>query len=95
MSNDTQAKHCELTKKNNQKDSPGLSVIKISNCMNCHAFKSKLIGPSFYEITQRYKPVRKTEDTLVNHILNGSKGRWGNVQMPSNNKLNYAMLKKS
>ena len=63
-------------------------MIKSSNCLNCHSFKSKLIGPSFFDITQRYHQLAKVEDTLVNHVLNGSKGRWGNVQMPSNNKLN-------
>ncbi len=87
------SKALALIKKNGRADPPGLSVIKTSNCMNCHAFKSKLIGPSFYDITRRYKPVAKTEDTLAIHILNGSKGRWGNVQMPSNNKLNAAEAK--
>jgi len=85
--NDT-TKALELIRKNEQTNADGLSIIKASNCMNCHAFKTKLIGPSFYDITHRYTLVSKTEDTLVNHILNGSKGRWGNVQMPSNNKLN-------
>ncbi|MDE3182287.1 MAG: hypothetical protein KGM16_02605 [Bacteroidota bacterium] len=91
--NDT-AKTLALIKKNNATDPAGLSILKTSNCMNCHAFKSKLIGPSFYEIIHRYKPFAKTEDTLVTHILNGSKGRWGNVQMPSNTKLNVSEAKK-
>jgi cytochrome c len=85
--NDT-AKALEMIQKNEQKNADGLSIIKASNCMNCHAFKTKLIGPSFYDITHRYKLLSNTQDTLINHILNGSKGRWGNVQMPSNNKLN-------
>jgi len=88
------AKALELISKNQQKDVAGLSIIKTSNCMNCHAFKTKLIGPSFYDITRRYPFVSKTEDSLINHILNGSKGRWGNVQMPSNNKLNAEEAKK-
>jgi hypothetical protein len=29
---------------------PGLTVIMTSNCINCHNFNSKSIGPSFYEI---------------------------------------------
>ncbi|HSN07493.1 MAG TPA: c-type cytochrome [Hanamia sp.] len=90
--NDT-SKALALIKKNDQKDPPGLATIKISNCMNCHAFKSKVIGPSFYEITRRYEQVTNSKDTLANHILNGSKGRWGNVQMPSNDKLNASEAK--
>ena len=62
--------------------------------MNCHAFKTKLIGPSFYDITRHYQFVSNAKDTLTKHILNGSKGRWGNVQMPSNNKLNVEEAKK-
>ena len=61
--------------------------------MNCHAFKSKLIGPSFYEITRRYSLAEKVEDTLVNHLLNGSTGRWGPAKMPSNSNLNKAQAK--
>jgi cytochrome c len=91
--NDT-AKALELTRKNEEDDAEGLSIIKTTNCMNCHAFRTKLIGPSFYDITRRYTLISTTEDTLVNHILNGSKGRWGNVQMPSNNKLNSEEAKK-
>ncbi|MEO6894085.1 MAG: c-type cytochrome [Ginsengibacter sp.] len=80
-------------KKNNSEDPPGLSIIKMSNCMNCHAFKTKLIGPSFYEIERRYYKVANIKDTLCNHILNGSKGRWGEIQMPSNTKLNESEAK--
>jgi len=90
--NDT-SKALELIRKNDQKNPPGLAAIKISNCMNCHAFKTKLIGPSFSDISRRYGQVANSEDTLINHILSGSKGRWGNVQMPSNSDLNKAQAK--
>jgi cytochrome c len=69
-------------------ESRGLAIIKTSNCMNCHAFKTKLIGPSFYDINKKYHKISGIENILADHILNGSKGRWGEVQMPSNNKLN-------
>jgi cytochrome c len=75
-----------------REDPPGLAIIKMSNCMNCHAFKTKLIGPSFYEIQKRYQ--HDDHDSLANHILNGSKGRWGDVQMPSNTKLNLSEASK-
>lgn len=91
--NDT-VKALELTGKREEDAAEGLSIIKTTNCMNCHAFKTKLIGPSFYDIIQRYTPVSTTEDILASHILNGSNGRWGNVQMPSNNKLNAQEAKR-
>lgn len=74
-------------KKQITEDPPGLALIKKSNCMNCHSVKTKLIGPSFGQLLERYHQLGAIKDTLVNHILNGSKGRWGEVQMPSNNKL--------
>ena len=80
-------------KVNNQKDPAGLAAIKTSNCMNCHAFKSKLIGPSFEQICKKYPHLPKNEDTLSNHILNGSTGRWGTAQMPSNKSLNKSQAK--
>jgi len=75
-------------KVNNQKNAAGLTAIKTSNCLNCHAFKSKLIGPSFEQICKKYPHLPKNEDTLSIHILNGSTGRWGTAQMPSNKDLN-------
>ena len=80
-------------KGNNQKKEAGLTAIKTSNCMNCHAFKSKLIGPSFEQICRKYPHMPKNEDTLSNHILNGSTGRWGTAQMPSNKDLNKSQAK--
>ena len=80
-------------KENNQKDPDGLAAIKTSNCMNCHAFKSKLIGPSFEQICKKYSHLQKNEDTLSSHILNGSAGRWGKAQMPSNKDLNKSQAK--
>lgn len=80
-------------KENNQNSPAGLAAIKTSNCMNCHAFKSKLIGPSFEEICKRYPHLPKNDDTLSIHILNGSTGRWGTAKMPSNKDLNKIQAK--
>ena len=80
-------------KEDNQIDAVGLAAIKTSNCMNCHAFKSKLIGPSFEQICKKYPHLPNYEDTLSSHILNGSTGRWGTAQMPSNKDLNKSQAK--
>jgi cytochrome c len=71
-----------------KKDPQGLAIIKTSNCLNCHAFNSKLIGPSFFEISQRYKPVKADIDLVGKRIKSGSVGVWGNVKMPSHPELN-------
>ncbi|MGN6802969.1 MAG: c-type cytochrome [Ginsengibacter sp.] len=84
----------QLIEKNKEKDEEGLAMIKASNCLNCHEFNGKKIGPSFYDVIQKYKWNSSIVDSLSSHVLNGSKGRWGSVQMPSNNKLNLEEAKK-
>jgi cytochrome c len=71
-----------------KKDPQGLAIIKSSNCLNCHAFNSKLIGPSFYEISKRYQPVKADIEMVAKRIKGGSVGVWGDVKMPSHPELN-------
>ena len=53
-----------------------------STCFNCHAAKTKLIGPSFELIARRYPDNPISAETLANKIINGSSGTWGDVKMP-------------
>ncbi len=68
-------------------DAKGLSYMKKSNCFNCHAFKGKLIAPSFFEIATRYTPTPTTIDLLSKRILEGSGGIWGTARMPTHEDL--------
>jgi len=77
----------EMTKDLN--DEPeGFTIIKSSNCANCHLFKTKLIGPSYSDISHRYQHTKANEDLLVKRIMEGTSGVWGNVKMPSHPELN-------
>ncbi len=64
-----------------EKEPFGLSLLKNSDCFNCHNFSSRLIGPSFQEIAERYSG--KSSDDIARHITDGSRGIWGQVVMPS------------
>lgn len=77
----------ELLNQPVQSDPVGLAAIKKSNCLNCHAFDAKLIGPSFLEISERYTPTPSNIDILVQRIREGSSGIWGNVVMPTHPEL--------
>jgi cytochrome c len=70
-----------------QGDAPGLVSIKTSNCLNCHAFNSKLIGPSFYDIAKKYPATKTNIDAMIKHVREGSTGIWGNVPMPTHPEL--------
>jgi cytochrome c len=86
-----------LMGKSNKKvpsDQPGLAVIMTSNCINCHGFNSKSIGPSFYEINKRYTATKANMDTLIKRIREGSSGIWGGKEkMPTHPELTIAETK--
>lgn len=65
----------------------GFTAIKGSNCLNCHAFTGKLIGPSFYDISKRYPATKSNVDLLAKRIREGSTGVWGTVMMPTHPEL--------
>ena len=68
-------------------DPPGLGTIRTSDCLNCHAFDARLIGPSFADIRKRYPYSQANVDSLSRHILEGASGAWGSIKMPSHPEL--------
>ena len=68
-------------------DPPGLGTLRISDCLNCHAFDARLIGPSFADIRKRYPYSQANVDSLSRHILQGTSGTWGSIKMPSHPQL--------
>ena len=76
-----------------KKDAAGITVIKTSNCLNCHAFHAILIGPSFYDVSKRYPPSVVNIDLLTKHIREGSSGVWGKVVMPTHPELSVPQTK--
>jgi cytochrome c len=77
-----------------QSDPPGLSLMKVSTCFNCHHAKNKLIGPSFDLIAKRYPNNATTIDLLAQKIITGSTGAWGDIIMPANPDLKSNMSRK-
>jgi cytochrome c len=75
-----------------QNDPPGLAAIRTSNCVNCHSFNSKGIGPSFSDINKKYKPVAADMALLEKRIHEGSSGVWGDVKMPSHPELSNEQI---
>ena len=60
----------------------GLRSLSKSNCLTCHAARSKLIGPSFEKIAGKYVGKPESVEALIHKITIGSKGVWGKVLMP-------------
>ncbi|MGB8703600.1 MAG: c-type cytochrome [Gillisia sp.] len=65
----------------------GLVDILNSNCINCHSFEGKRIGPSFYEINQHSQKEGVNVQEMVKRVKNGSSGIWGKAMMPAHPEL--------
>jgi len=55
-------------------------LVGIKGCPYCHDMRRQLLGPSFYAISERYS--KEDEDKLVESLLKGSRGKWGENAMP-------------
>ncbi len=60
-------------------------LAKAKNCMTCHAFDKKIVGPSYKDVIAKRAGEKGIEATMAAKIKNGSKNEWGAVPMPPNN----------
>ncbi len=67
--------------------SAGLELILNSDCRSCHALNEVSVGPSYYEIAQRYTGDTTTVDRLAKTIISGGSGVWGERVMSAHPQL--------
>ncbi|MEX0884390.1 MAG: c-type cytochrome, partial [Cyclobacteriaceae bacterium] len=72
----------------------GKSIMESLTCKTCHKTNEKSIGPAYTEVAEKYKGDRKAVDHLVNKIINGGSGIWGETMMPANPDLKEADARK-
>ena len=58
-------------------------VLDKNACLACHGMAVKLVGPSFKDISARYKAQSGAVNLLSGKIKNGSQGVWGTLPMPA------------
>jgi cytochrome c len=66
---------------------PGSILIKQQDCQSCHTPDKKSIGPSYRNIAGKYQKNGRNTDTLVNRIIRGGSGVWGNFAMSAHPEL--------
>lgn len=71
---------CQEKKSSPPPDVNVKELVGARGCPYCHDMRRTLLGPSFYEISRRYS--KEDKEKLVESILKGSKGKWGNYAMP-------------
>ncbi|MCF2493153.1 PQQ-dependent sugar dehydrogenase [Dyadobacter chenhuakuii] len=65
-------------------------LIGKSDCKVCHQVDAKSVGPSFADISNKYKGKPGVTEALVGKILKGGAGVWGEVAMPAHPALPVA-----
>ena len=61
-----------------------------SDCKVCHQPNTKSVGPSFADVSNKYKGENGALDKLVKKVLNGGSGVWGEVAMAAHPALPVA-----
>ncbi len=60
---------------------PGLSLMRQSDCFNCHAMESPLVGPAFVAIAEKYRKQAGADELLNKKVRLGGSGVWGQIPM--------------
>lgn len=70
-----------------------LELAQKKNCMACHAVDKKLVGPSYKDVAAKYKGDKTATDKLVQKVMKGGVGTWGQIPMPPNPQVSEAEAK--
>jgi len=62
-----------------------MELAQKTGCLGCHAADKKVVGPSYKDIAAKYKGDKGAEASLVQKVLKGGSGVWGQIPMPPNN----------
>jgi len=65
----------------------GLVVARGNACLGCHAVDRKLVGPSFRQISEKYKGDPQAVAKLSKKVRDGGSGVWGVIPMPSHPRM--------
>lgn len=68
----------------------GKQLISKSDCMSCHADKSKIIGPSYLDVANKYQATAENITLLAGRIIKGGQGVWGEIPMTPHPQLGQA-----
>lgn len=61
---------------------PAEDLLKKHACTACHAIDGPLVGPAYKKVAEKYRGDAKAEAMLVQKVLNGGAGTWGQIPMP-------------
>ncbi|UZR95379.1 ThuA domain-containing protein [Chondrinema litorale] len=62
-------------------------LLKENLCLSCHDMKNTSIGPTYTEVAAKYDSDQATIDKLVQKVIKGGSGVWGDRMMAANPSL--------
>jgi cytochrome c len=68
----------------------GMRLIEGSDCKACHSVDKKSIGPSYRDVSLKYKGKAGAVESLAKKIISGGSGVWGDVAMAGHPQLSAA-----
>lgn len=71
----------------------GKNLMMNADCKGCHKIDEKSIGPSFTAVAQRYKDSARIQNYLMDKIIKGGSGRWGENAMPAHPNMKQGDVK--
>ena len=72
----------------------GGNLLATSICKSCHKINEKSIGPSYFEVAEKYSEKDDIVSFLSDKIINGSSGNWGENVMPANTDIDKREVQK-
>jgi cytochrome c len=63
---------------------PIKKILDANACSGCHAVDVRVVGPSFGEVSLKYRDQPQARNHLLSKIRQGGQGVWGQVPMPPN-----------
>lgn len=61
----------------------GEHLVQSLDCKACHKLGEKSIGPSYQDVAKKYEKVTGSGTELINKIIKGGSGVWGETAMPA------------
>ena len=74
-------------------DHPGTQILADGSlCLSCHQSQQKSIGPSYLDVAKKYKEREDAISFLMEKIMKGGVGNWGEIPMPPQPQYNSEQL---
>lgn len=62
----------------------GKALVESLTCKSCHGVNDLSVGPSYVAVAEKYEGNPQAERHLINKIIKGGSGVWGETVMPAN-----------